>query len=190
MTMNEVLARLQKGESIDAIANDMTTVLNAAKEAYEAEQAKAKENEAKKIAMRKIAEGAREFCVACGQPDLMSQEDVETIANSKEIIDEITKLIEHIVPLLDMLEKLDVLLPTDCPNDCDCDTCKSDNDRAFGAAMKNLMDSMDKLYNVNDKDLKGKAFTLKDPEEKKVARTNLSDRDSVNNFLKSMGFLV
>ena len=205
MTMNEVLARLQKGESIDAIANDMTTMLNAAKDAYEAEQAKAKENEAKKIAMRKMAEGAREFCVACGQADLMTQEDVETIANSKEIIDEITELIENIAPLLGMLEKLDELLPTDCPDDCQCDTCKSDNDKAFGAAMKNLMDSMDKIYNVNNKDLKakqsdgeccecmnptGRAFIVGAPKEKKVAETPMSDRDIVSDFLKHMGFSI
>ena len=185
MTMNEVLARLQKGESIDSIANDMTTMLNAAKDTYEAEQAKAKENEAKKIAMRKMAEGAREFCVACGQADLMSQEDVETIANSKEIMDEITELIENIAPLLGLLEKLDELLPTDCSEDCECDTCKSDNDRAFGVAMKNLMDSMDKIYNINSKEMKEIA-----PKVKKVAGTRPTDRDIVNDFLKSLEVLL
>jgi hypothetical protein len=183
--MNEVLARLQKGESVDSIASDMTKILNAAKDAYEAEQAKAKENEAKKIALRKMAEGAREFCVACGQADLMSREDVESIANSKEIMDEITELIENVAPLLGLLDKLDELLPTDCPDDCECDTCKSDNDRAFGVAMKNLMDSMDKIYNIDSKEMKEIA-----PKAKKVAGTPMSDRDIVNDFLKSLGFLA
>ena len=186
MTMNEVLARLQKGESVDSIANDMTKILNAAKDAYEAEQAKAKEDEAKKIAMRKMAEGAREFCVACGQPDLMSQEDVESIANSKEIMKEITELIENVVPLLSMLDKFDVTLPTDYFKECD--DCK--NDKAFDEAVKNLMDSMDKLYKTNDKDLKAKAFTISDPKVKEVAETRPTDRDIVNDFLKHMGFSI
>lgn len=57
-TEKEILARLQNGESMDAIANEISSLLNSVKDAYEAEEAakKAEAESAKRVEECKIQE--------------------------------------------------------------------------------------------------------------------------------------
>lgn len=57
----DILARLQAGESIDDIANEMTKILNSAKIAYQEEEKKKKEEEEKRKKEAKIQEAVEEL---------------------------------------------------------------------------------------------------------------------------------
>ena len=58
MEMNDILARLQKGESTDDIAKDLTNMLNEAAKTYNAEQKRIAEEKAKLAAAEKAKKDA------------------------------------------------------------------------------------------------------------------------------------
>jgi predicted house-cleaning noncanonical NTP pyrophosphatase (MazG superfamily) len=53
---SDILARLQNGESVDAIANELTAIINKANSAYEDQKAKEAAEKAKLAEMKKIQE--------------------------------------------------------------------------------------------------------------------------------------
>jgi uncharacterized protein YdiU (UPF0061 family) len=92
MDKNEILARLQRGESMDVIADELTAMMNQARVEYEtelAEMAAAKEAEANEIAKREAAENVANAIYAYAslidpsltEADRMSGADVEEVMN-------------------------------------------------------------------------------------------------------------
>ena len=80
MTFNkaDIIARLQKGEKIEDIANEMSEILNTAEADYKAAEAqKAAETsrveEAKREAVKMIIDGACDYCVAIGEEELLTE---------------------------------------------------------------------------------------------------------------------
>ena len=80
-TKEDILARLQNGETVDAIANEMANALNeaeAAKKAIDAEiAAKEKEEirvlEAKRAAVDNMLDAISDYLLASGEGDLISE---------------------------------------------------------------------------------------------------------------------
>ena len=74
----DIIARLQKGEKIEDIANEMSEILNTAEADYKAAEAqKAAETsrveEAKREAVKMIIDGACDYCVAIGEEELLTE---------------------------------------------------------------------------------------------------------------------
>lgn len=73
-----IIDRLQKGESVDDIANEMSEILNTAvadfkaAENQKAEEASRVEN-AKREAVKMIIDGACDYCVAIGEDKLLAE---------------------------------------------------------------------------------------------------------------------
>lgn len=92
MNKNEILARLQRGESMDVIADELAAMMNQAQAEYEtelAEMAAAKEAEALEIAKREAAENVANAIYAYAsliepsltEADRMSGAEVEEVMN-------------------------------------------------------------------------------------------------------------
>ena len=82
ISSKDILARLQNGETAEAIANELITALNDANEAYIAE-AKAQKCKAKKIKdMQDILDAVHDFCI-------------EYYCDSNEDIDEVEKIFKE-----------------------------------------------------------------------------------------------
>ena len=80
MTFNkaDIIARLQKGEKIEDIANEMSEILNTAEADYKAAEAQktAEANrveEAKREAVKMMIDGACDYCVAIGEEELLTE---------------------------------------------------------------------------------------------------------------------
>ena len=80
MTFNkaDIIARLQKGEKIEDIANEMSEILNTAEADYKAAEAqKAAEvsrvEDAKREAVKTMIDGACDYCVAIGEEELLTE---------------------------------------------------------------------------------------------------------------------
>ena len=74
----DIIARLQKGEKIEDIANEMSEILNTAEADYKAAEAqKAAETsrveEAKREAVKMMIDGACDYCVAIGEEELLTE---------------------------------------------------------------------------------------------------------------------
>ncbi len=74
----DIIARLQKGEKIEDIANEMSEILNTAEADYKAAEAlKAAEasrvDDAKREAVKMMIDGACDYCVAIGEEKLLAE---------------------------------------------------------------------------------------------------------------------
>lgn len=106
-TKEDILARLQNGETVDAIADEMATALNAAaaeKKALDAENAaKEKEEarvlEAKRAAVDEILDAICDYLVAAGEADFI--EDLKEIDTDKVI-----EMLDGAIDMAKSLEKL------------------------------------------------------------------------------------
>lgn len=106
-TKEDILARLQNGETVDAIADEMATALNAAaaeKKALDAENAaKEKEEarvlEAKRAAVDEILDAICDYLVAAGEADFI--EDLKDIDTDKVI-----EMLDGAIEMAKSLEKL------------------------------------------------------------------------------------
>ena len=109
-TKEDILARLQNGDSMDEIAKEMSDALNAAGAEYEeAKQADNRVMDAKRVAVDGMLDCLCDFLVAAGEEDLVkSLEDVETDV----VVDMIDSAIE-LTKTLDKLSNLEfVKMPT------------------------------------------------------------------------------
>lgn len=110
----DIIARLQKGEKIEDIANEMSEILNTAEADYKAEQA-AKELETKRVedakdeACQRILEGFADFCAAAGEEELVA--DIKKM-DASEIRDMLEQGIE-LVKALTTLTGLEFKVPTE-----------------------------------------------------------------------------
>ena len=113
MTIDEILAQLREGNTIDDIAKDMTTTLNEAKRQYEKEQAEAKaKKEAEFAAAMKRADAAQictlvekftaKYYSDIPQHDHISAEDFITICDSiAEMFKSFQKIEEKVSPVVE-----------------------------------------------------------------------------------------
>lgn len=104
MNYNDIVARIQKGESVENIASEMTAMLNKAQEEIKAQEAAkfaAEEKDAKLDAIAaKVAEALQEYLT------LMDIEvDGLTGAEVRELLDEFVPLFEQIKNLTVKVEK-------------------------------------------------------------------------------------
>ena len=106
-TKEDILARLQNGETTDAIAAEMAAALNEAeaeKKALDAEKvAKEKEDarmlDAKRVAVDNMLDAVCDYLVASGEGDLITHiKDIET--------DKIIELFDDSIKMAKSLEKL------------------------------------------------------------------------------------
>ena len=97
---DDILARLQKGESMDTIASEMADMLNAAKEKKDALDAQKKESDrvekAKEEAALVMLDGLSDYLVATGNEELQ-----------KEIVNvDVRKVVESLDQSMDLVTKL------------------------------------------------------------------------------------
>ena len=100
----DILARLQNGDSADAIAQEMAAALNEAQTAFDETKAKAKVEadrvlNAKRAAVEMILDGASDYLIAAGEEDL--QKEIKNIE-----IDKLIKLLDESIEMGKSLEKL------------------------------------------------------------------------------------
>lgn len=102
-TKEDILARLQNGDSMDEIAKEMTDALNAAQADYEsAIQADVEANrikEAKRAAVDMILDGVCDYLVAAGKSEHI--EDIKDI-DTDDVID----MLDSAIELTETLDKL------------------------------------------------------------------------------------
>ena len=105
-TKEDILARLQNGETVDAIANEMSDALNAAHADYEsAKQANAEANrvkEAKRAAVNDMLDAACDYLIASGESDFL--EDLREVDTDK-----VMELLDGTIEMTKSLEKLKAL---------------------------------------------------------------------------------
>jgi hypothetical protein len=99
-TKDDILARLQNGESMDTIASEMADMLNAAKEEKDALDAQKKESnrveKAKEEAALVMLDGLSDYLVATGNEELQ-----------KEIVNvDVRKVVESLDQSMDLVTKL------------------------------------------------------------------------------------
>lgn len=100
----DILARLQNGDSADAIAQEMAAALNEAQTAFDEAKAKAKVEadrvlNAKRAAVEIILDGASDYLIAAGEEDL--QKEIKNIE-----IDKLIELLDGSIEMGKNLEKL------------------------------------------------------------------------------------
>lgn len=100
----DILARLQNGDSADAIAQEMAAALNEAQTAFDEDKAKAKVEadrvlNAKRAAVEIILDGASDYLIAAGEEDL--QKEIKNIE-----IDKLIELLDGSIEMGKSLEKL------------------------------------------------------------------------------------
>lgn len=116
-TKEDILARLQNGETTDTIAAEMATALNEAeaeKKALDAEKvAKEKEKtrvlEAKRVAVDNMLDAICDYLVASGEGDLITDiKDIET--------DKVIEMLDDSIKITKSLEKMkDLEFPMNLP---------------------------------------------------------------------------
>ena len=117
---DDILARLQNGDSVDEIATEMANALNAAKTSYdEAEakrieeekriaeaQAKAEaENQEKRAIIQRIVDAFADYANLIGKQDIADRLD----AMEDSDLDEIIEATDAMIELVEMTEKFKVL---------------------------------------------------------------------------------
>ena len=108
----DIIARLQKGEKIEDIANEMSEILNTAEADYKAEQKAAKASrveEAKREAVKMIIDGICDYCVAIGEEKVLAELHEVDI---KKVVDAIDSWFVMIKALAE-LDKLEFKIPTE-----------------------------------------------------------------------------
>ena len=110
----DIIARLQKGEKIEDIANEMNEILNTAEADYKAAEAqKAAETsrveEAKREAVKMIIDGVCDYCVAIGEKEFLTELHEVDIDKVVEAIDSWFVMFKT----LTNLDRLEFKVPTE-----------------------------------------------------------------------------
>ena len=109
-TKEDLIARLQNGEDVDTIAQEMATALNAAQAAVEeeakrAEKQKAEENRvwaAKREAALMMLDGLSDYLIAAGEDELQKElNDID--------VDNLIKMLDSSIDMTKRLKKLESL---------------------------------------------------------------------------------
>ena len=129
----DIIARLQKGEKIEDIANEMSEILNTAEADYKAAEAqKAAETsrveEAKREAVKMIIDGACDYCVAIGEEKLLTELHEVDIDKIVEAIDSWFVMLKALADL----DKLEFKVPTEKKVAAGADTVIANFLRDFG----------------------------------------------------------
>lgn len=129
----DIIARLQKGEKIEDIANEMSEILNTAEADYKAAEAqKAAETsrveEAKREAVEMIIDGACDYCVAIGEEELLTELHEVDIDKIVEAIDSWFVMLKALADL----DKLEFKVPTEKKVAVGADTAIANFLRDFG----------------------------------------------------------
>ena len=129
----DIIARLQKGEKIEDIANEMSEILNTAEADYKAAEAqKAAETsrveEAKREAVKMIIDGACDYCVAIGEEELLTELHEVDIDKIVEAIDSWFVMLKALADL----DKLEFKVPTEKKVAAGADTAIANFLRDFG----------------------------------------------------------
>ena len=109
----DIIARLQKGEKIEDIANEMSEMLNTAEADYKAEQV-AKELETKRVedakdeACQRMLEGFADFYAAVGEEELVAEIKKIDIAETKEALEQSVELIKALRSLSNLEFKVPI----------------------------------------------------------------------------------
>ena len=106
-TKEDLIARLQNGEDVDTIAQEMATALNAAQAAVEeeakrAEKQKAEEDRiyaAKKEAVYMMLDGISDYLIAAGEDELQKE-------LSEVDVDKMIRMLDGSIDMAKRLEKL------------------------------------------------------------------------------------
>ena len=105
-TKEDLIARLQNGEDVDTIAQEMATALNAAQaEAKRIEKEKAEEDRvynAKREAVNMILEGISDYLIAAGEDEL--QKELSEVSVEKMI-----RMLDSSIDMTKRLKKLESL---------------------------------------------------------------------------------
>ena len=111
-TEKEILARLQNGESMDTIANEISSLLNSAKDAYEAEEAakRAEAESAKRVEECKVQE--MEDIIELIADWAHTYYDVDPELFDLITAEDVIKIIEECKAYVDAMEKLAASLGT------------------------------------------------------------------------------
>ena len=119
-TSEDILARLQNGDSVDEIATEMANALNAAKTSYDEAEAKrieeekkiaeaqAKmdaENQKKRTIIQRIVDAFADYAELVGKQDIADKLD----AMEDNDLDDLVEAIDAMLELAEMTEKLKVL---------------------------------------------------------------------------------
>ena len=119
-TSEDILARLQNGDSVDEIATEMANALNAAKTSYDEAEAKrieeekkiaeaqAKidaENQKKRTIIQRIVDAFADYAELVGKQDIADKLD----AMEDNDLDDLVEAIDAMIELAEMTEKLKVL---------------------------------------------------------------------------------
>ena len=115
-TKEDLIARLQNGDTVDQIAEEMTKALNDAKAEYEAETKRKEEEKAKEDAIydakidaaAAILDGFCDYLVAAGEDELLK--DVGAVTEN-ELIHTIDDVIDA-YHMLDKMKDLEFKTPT------------------------------------------------------------------------------
>lgn len=113
-TTDEIFARLMNGESMDAIAKEMTEALNAAKAKKEAEDKRKAEEEAKAKRQAVINDAAEKAANAVNElirvmyPEMVNATEQLTGRMMIDMVDSSYALVKGVEKFMPMLEKLDV----------------------------------------------------------------------------------
>ena len=110
----DIITRLQKGEKIEDIANEMSEILNTAEADFKAAEAhKAAEagriEDAKRAAVKIMIDGACDYCVAIGEEKLLAELQEVDIEALIEAIDSWFGMIKALASL----ETLEFKVPTE-----------------------------------------------------------------------------
>ena len=109
MTFNkaDIITRLQKGEKIEDIANEMSEILNTAEADYKAAQV-AKELEAKRAenakdeACQRILEGFADFCAVAGEEELVTEIKKMDVSEVRDMLEQGIGLMKALSALSDL----------------------------------------------------------------------------------------
>lgn len=105
--MNSIIARLQNGESADAIANEMATMLNQAKAQVDMEASrKAKFQEAKEEICREIGALMMEY-IDLVAPDLADYADTNDIDMGQIVMDAMDGTVMALQKTMELFQKLE-----------------------------------------------------------------------------------
>lgn len=126
--VEDILARLNKGDSIESIAAEMTAVLNEANDAYAA----AKETEVRKVALSEAADNLVSSLleyVELVYPDAIddfTQEDydelVSLLVNEADSLKDIAAMCAAFGDMKVAFAKPNFILPSGCKDGCACKT--------------------------------------------------------------------
>ena len=132
MNPNDILARLQNGETAEDIAAEMASMLNKAIDEYEAESAKATRDTLIESAAANVVSSLLDFT------NLVAPELVEHITEEDEA--ELTALLVaesanlgKLAQFAVMMAELDESKHTRCKTDCKCNCVKEDKPVALSA---------------------------------------------------------